>query len=227
MQPSEYNHLVKQFLAEHGINIVTFADLRDIDSQIRFGLNYGICFAIPLDVFPETECASEEYYTEYRRINAKLKEISLLVEKRITEIGFSALSLTRNKQNEDYRTILPFKTLATKSGLGWIGKSSLLITQEYGSAIRLNGVITNMPLETTDPIYKSLCGNCRACVDACPAGAIKGVLWEIEKDRDELIDPVKCKRKVIERGKQMGVTVGSCGICISVCPWTKKYIGRK
>lgn len=43
-------------------------------------------------------------------------------------------------------------------------------------------------------------------------------------DRDNLLDAISCKKTVIERGKVFNVTDGTCGICISVCPWTKRYL---
>lgn len=219
------NDYIANILQDNNISLWGFADLDKINSEQRNGLRYGICFGIALDIFPSVgDNPTQDYYDEYKRINKKLKEISLLVEEKIIKKGYKAHSLSRNRQNDDFRTILPFKTLATQCGLGWIGKSSTLITKEYGNAIRLNGVVTDMPLKTDKPISKSYCGNCNECVKHCPAQAISGTNWNIETDRNELINVLACKNKVIERGKGMGVTVGSCGICLSVCPWTQKYI---
>lgn len=219
------NDYVKDILKDKNISLLGFADLSDINSEIRQGFPYGICFAIALEHFPSVgDIPSKAYYDEYKNINRRLREISLFIEEKIIEKGYNAYSLSRNRQNEDYRTILPFKTIATRAGLGWIGKSATLITKEYGNAIRLNGVITDMPIETEKPVNNSYCGSCNECVNACPAKAIIGKNWDIKMDRNELINPFTCKNKVIERGKEMGISDGSCGICISVCPWTKKYI---
>lgn len=222
-----YNDAIAAYLQKQEIPLFGFADLSELPHTCRQGFRYGICFAIPLTVFPETEQPpSKAYYDEYKRINRKLKETSLALEEVIRSNGYQAYSLARNRQNEDFRTVLPFKTLATRAGLGWIGKSSLLVTRSYGAAIRLNGVITDLPLQTAEPVNTSFCGNCRRCVEACPAQAITGNHWSLHGDRNDLIDPIACKQKVIERGEAMGVTVGSCGICLAVCPWTNKYIQR-
>ena len=223
----KYNDFISGLLRDKEISMFGFADLGETDCDQRQGLPYGICIAIPLTVFPNVGEPTAEYYNEYRQINSRLKEACLYLEENISQKGFRAYSLFRNRQNEDFRTLLPFKTLATRSGLGWIGKSSVLVTKEYGSAVRLGGVITDMPFDTASPINESQCGNCRACVDSCPAGAIVGNHWNIALDRDGLVDPFKCKEKVMERGKAMGVSVGSCGICLSVCPWTIKYVERR
>ncbi len=45
-------------------------------------------------------------------------------------------------------------------------------------------------------------------------------------DRDDLLDAAVCKKTIIERGEMIGITVEACGVCISVCPWTKRYISR-
>lgn len=118
---------------------------------------------------------------------------------------------------------MPFKTLATRAGLGWIGKSAALITKEYGNAIRLNGVLTDLPIKVGTPVNESFCGECDKCVKHCPGHAITGNTWRLHIDRDILLDAVSCKKTVIERGKVFNVADGTCGICISVCPWTKRY----
>ena len=94
----------------------------------------------------------------------------------------------------NFRTPLPFKTLATRSGLGWIGKSATLVTKEYGNAIRLNGVLTDMPIQSGVPINSSLCGDCEECIKSCPGKAVKGKLWDLHTDRDELLDASECKK---------------------------------
>lgn len=218
------NDWIAQLLQNEEIALLGFADLKEIPPENRQDLPYGICFAIALRTFPSTGTPTAEYYQEYRQINSRLKEISFFLEAKLQEKGFRAYSLARNRQNDDYRTALPFKTLATRSGLGWVGKSSTLITKQYGNAVRLNGVLTDMPLETAEPMNTSLCGDCKKCVESCPAQAITGNEWKLGVDRNDLVDPFVCKNKVIERGHSLGITVGSCGICIAVCPYTKKYM---
>ena len=220
--------MILDLLKNYDLSLVGFADLSDVESDYTKEMKYGICIAVALDVFPSmSDLPDPNYYYEYRDVNSRLKGCSLYLEDAIKSIGFNAVSLTRERQNEEYRMPLPFKTLAVKAGIGWIGKSSLLITKEYGNAVRLNGVVTDMPFITSKALAKSLCGECNECVKACPVGAILGNSWDISRDRNELVNPYKCKAKVIERGKQLGLTVGTCGICIGACPYTKRYIKRK
>lgn len=221
------NEIISQFLKDMGISLVSFGDISEVDAESRLNLQYGICIAIALKVFPSSNAVpSYEYYKEYKAVSRQLREISFSLEAKIKQMGYEAYSLSRNHQNDQYITALPFKTLATRSGMGWIGKSGTLITKEYGNAVRLNVVITNMPFEVSEPINVSYCGSCVECVNHCPAGAIIGNNWSLSVERNNLLDPFACKAMVIQRGKAFDVTDGSCGICISVCPWTKRYIAK-
>ena len=219
------NKWVEEKLMDKNVALIGFADLSTIDADLRYGYKYGISIAITLNVFPSiTAQPSIDYYNEYNRASTELKEISIFLADIINERGFKAYSLAGERHNNEFRTKIPFKTLATRAGLGWIGKSATLITKQYGNAIRLTGVLTDMPLETGTPINSSFCGTCEECVISCPGKAITGNSWSLDMDRDELVNVYQCKRTIIERGKIWNVTEGSCGICLAVCPYTKKYM---
>lgn len=223
----ENNVILQEWLKEKGVSLIGFADLHEVDVAVRQGMPYGVCIAIALNAFPSvSDMPSPAYYTEYKEVSARLKEISLELEIKIQSLGYRAVSLARQKQDRHFVTSLPFKTLATRSGLGWIGRSAVLVTKDYGAAVRLNGVITDMPFQTGTPVNMSFCGDCHACVDACPGHAIKGELWTPGIKRSRLLNPNKCNRTVGRRGKRIGVTDGSCGVCLAVCPWTKKYMEK-
>jgi epoxyqueuosine reductase QueG len=223
----ENNNWVKETLKNKNLALIGFADLSNIGSNICYGFQYGISFAIALKVFPSiTNEPSKEYYDEYKKTSKELMDISVFLANEIKEHGFNAYSLAREKQNDEFRTRLPFKTLATRAGLGWIGKSAALVTEQFGNAIRLNGVLTDMPLETGIPITSSLCGNCEECVKYCPGNAIRGNNWVLNLDRDDLLNAYECKKAVIKRGEIWNVTDGTCGICLAVCPYTKRYINN-
>ena len=98
----------------------------------------------------------------------------------------------------EYNTTLPHKTVATRAGISWIGKSALLVTNEYGSALRLSSILTDAPLSISHPINKSRCGDCMICTNACPADVVSGKLWEVGLYCDEFFDPVKCRMMAIE-----------------------------
>jgi len=84
-----------------------------------------------------------------------------------------------------------------------------------------------MPVIPDMHINDSRCGKCSKCVDACPAAAIKGNLWNINSTREELINPFKCRKKARELLKQrIGIEMSLCGKCIEICPYTQQYIKR-
>ncbi|MGQ9629003.1 MAG: 4Fe-4S double cluster binding domain-containing protein [bacterium] len=117
----------------------------------------------------------------------------------------------------------PHKTAATRSGLGWIGKSALLITPQYGPRVRLATILTDMPLDVGTPIEGSRCGDCDLCVRACPASAISGNEWRAGRPREEFYDARACRdmaRKL--SGEMIGEDVAICGICIAACPVGKE-----
>jgi epoxyqueuosine reductase QueG len=88
------------------------------------------------------------------------------------------------------------------AGLGWIGKSALLVTKEFGSAVRISSILTDAPLISNSPYDSSLCGGCTACENACPAKAIKGNLWDTSTLRDEIVDPIACRKVARRRAMQ-------------------------
>ena len=127
-------------------------------------------------------------------------------------------------------TDLPHKTIATRAGLGWIGKCALLINKHFGAALRLGSVLTEAPLTTGTPNYMPGCGKCIACLEACPANAILGTNWEAGVPRNSLVDVFRCReiardRLIMRIGREV-VGRTFCGMCIAVCPWTKDYINQ-
>ncbi len=220
---------LSKYLESLGASLVGFADLSNVDTSSFNNMNYGIAFGIKIGseiIEAITEGPTKEYYEEYNQLNKDLDNIVISCVKYIEGQGYNAIGQTSTYVTSDNKLItpLPHKTVATRAGLGWIGKNALLITHKYGSAIRISSVITNMPLLTDIPINESKCGTCTNCVDTCPASAIKGTLWNFASTRDELIDPFKCRKKARELSNaKIGIEVSLCGKCIEVCPFTKRY----
>ena len=86
----------------------------------------------------------------------------------------------RNEYDEKRKcTILPHKKIAVLSGLGWIGINNLLVTEQYGSALAMCSVLTDMPLKVKEAsIILPKCGKCKLCVEICPVQALHGTTWE-------------------------------------------------
>jgi epoxyqueuosine reductase QueG len=106
------------------------------------------------------------------------------------------------------------------AGLGWIGKNCLLITSVYGPRIRLSSILTNAPLPATNNPIEQRCDTCRACVEICPAAAIKGRNYQFRESREERFDFRKCQSYFEELEKDTSKKA-VCGMCLYICPFGK------
>jgi epoxyqueuosine reductase len=162
------------------------------------------------------------YFAEYVRINAALIEAGEAVVRLLEARGLRGERVDDDAPDgPDDPPIFPSKTAATRAGLGWIGKTALLVTPEFGSAVRLGTVFTDLQLPAGRAIADSRCGRCRACVDACPAGAGRDVSWHAGMPRDALYDCRACDR----HQRRFPEYDEICGICIWSCPYTTRALG--
>ncbi len=109
---------------------------------------------------------------------------------------------------------------AAKSGLGWIGKNTLLINKNSGSYFFLAELILDLKLESDGPI-KDYCGTCTKCMDACPTDAISEP-YIVDGSRCISYLTIELKDEIPNefRNKMEGWTFG-CDICQEVCPWNR------
>ncbi len=126
-----------------------FADLRSVPEA---GLPYGVAVAIKLPREIVRSIASGPnlpYYETYHAINARLDQIVSSGAERLARLGYHAFAQTTKSvvSLSDNRTPLPHKTVATRAGFGWIGRCALLVTEEYGSALRISSLTTDAPLD--------------------------------------------------------------------------------
>lgn len=221
--------MLVEYLSYLGVSLVGFADLNDIDTTLFNNMKYGISIGIAINpniINEISEKPTEEYYEEFIRLNTKLDTITKLGVKHIISMGYNAIGQTSTYEtrNDNLTTVLSHKTVATKAGLGWIGKNTLLTTTKYGSAIRLSSIITDMDLETATPITESKCGLCNKCVEICPGSVLTGSNWNINSKREDLINPFKCRDVASSNSKKLlGIEMPLCGKCMAVCPFTKQY----
>lgn len=110
------------------------------------------------------------------------------------------------------------RVLAKKSGLGWIGKNSLLLNREMGSFFFLAELILDLELEYDGPI-KDYCGTCTACMDACPTDAIPEP-YVVDGSKCISYFTIELKEEIPKdvKGKFENWIFG-CDICQDVCPW--------
>ncbi len=216
--------LLEDEIRRWGASLVGFADIREFAPWPR-----AISIALALDPIilqGVKNGPTPEYYKEYQRANATLNEIAKRTARLLLEAGYRAEAFPATIVDSDpeyertLRAAFQHKTAATRAGLGFIGKCGLLITPGFGPRVRLVTVLTDLPFPTGQPILEGRCGDCRLCIQACPAGAIRGREWRAGMAREELLDARACRREAKRLLKErVGADEAVCGICVAICPW--------
>jgi epoxyqueuosine reductase len=225
------DELVRKFLIPSKNYIYGFSDLTGLLDKKFTGFNYGISIGKKLDsgiVDQVINGPTMEYYEHYRQVNVDLaglaSDISAVLNKNEIETFNISPTVSTSELDSIYyktlRTDLSHKMVATRAGLGWIGKTDLFISKESGPRLRLVSILINVPVKSkSKPVNISRCGNCRLCVDICPAKAANGNLWDITVDREDFFDAFKCRNQCAEFGRtKLGTDARICGICVAVCP---------
>jgi epoxyqueuosine reductase QueG len=151
--------------------------------------------------------------------NSTGAETSLFLEKIAHEITshiigkekFAALTIHTDDEFDPVKRIglLSLKALAKSAGLGWQGRSLLIVSPEYGPIHRLIAILTDLPL-LPDQSIPNQCGDCTRCIDQCPQHSLTLIKFQDHPvSREEVLDISSCLGDY------------SCTVCIRVCPWLK------
>ena len=218
--------VLKDYLIGEGISKVGFTkvNLSEFPS-----LDYGIALVLKLPRQAIQLLIDDEFRRYWKIFHNQidiLTDIALKAESLIKDNGYDAFALTMQRNECDMEKLLsklPYKTLATTSGLGWIGRSALFVCEEYGSAVALSGILTDMPLDVGQPITDSYCDDCEECQKACPVDAINPKKWNSRLNRSDIIDIEACSEYVIDQFKS-GL---GCSKCLSNCRLTQEYFKNK
>jgi len=217
---------LREYLIHEGASLVGYAEMGPVHEACRdWPIGVSVAVALPRDIAAQIDNGpTPEYYAAFERINDELARLCALCVDFLSKQGYRASTMPPTIGVEGDTAPIPHKTAATRSGLGWIGKSALLVTREYGPALRLGTVLTDAPLDTGTPVTESSCGECMECTHACPGQAIRGVNWRAGCQREDIYDADACRPAARAQAAQIGVDNTICGICIGVCPWTKGYV---
>jgi epoxyqueuosine reductase len=219
--PGDKNYAeLKKTCHDFGADLFGVADIKKLKKDFRLSqgtlrrLDRGISLGVQLSagILQEIESAPTRlYFHHYRTVNVFLDQMALKVTNLIQNKGFTALpvpsSLILDWQNQ--RAHLSHKKIAVSAGLGWIGRNNLLVNKDLGSRFRLVSILTDMPVKADRPLTGGDCRECRRCIKACPAGAIKEKFLEFEH--------AKCFEKLKEFQKKRLVDQYICGVCVNVC----------
>ena len=232
-ETSTYTHNIKQFILDQGASLVGFTDIKSLDElktypdNLMDNFNSAISIAanIPSAVFDTIiDKPTPIYASFYGVANDLLDKITLQTSVKLQNDGHLALPIPASKYatDDNLHGSLPHRAVALKAGLGWIGKSSLLITNEFGPRVRLATILTTAEFNT-DKELENLCGTCEECMIACPAEAIKGVnTTDYYKTPDDALHFDKCFGLLKkEFTKLPNIKRMICGVCIAACPYGK------
>ncbi len=179
-------------------------------SVISLLLNY---FPSEKQKDPEAPKISKYAYgTDYHFvIKDKLKQLLHFIHEEIGEVHGRAFV--------DSAPVLD-KAWAAKSGLGWIGKNSNLLTQQVGSFYFVAELIVDLELEYDTPVTDH-CGTCTACIDACPTQAIVEP-YVVDGSKCISYFTIELKNEIPESYKgQFDDWMFGCDVCQDVCPWNR------
>lgn len=206
------NDFVIEILKKEGIDEVGF-------SETDRELPYAVSIVFPLSKYvlsKITDRPTFEYFHHYRTVNAYIDRVLLKLGLEISKKGYLYLCVPASQSTGEYSSYFSHKSAARASGLGYIGKSCLFISEKYGPAVRLGTLITNMPFDVGMPVAKD-CGECNICKEKCPAMAIYGINYKEGISRDEMYDARACSEYMKKSFQKIG-RGAVCGICIKNCP---------
>jgi epoxyqueuosine reductase QueG len=227
----EYTKYIKSKIKELGASLVGVADTRHFnelpldppDLLSPFKRALSIAIRLPGAVFEQIiDRPTPIYGAVYKIANRTLDDIAFHTVGILQNDGFKGLLIPASQtvDRERWYGAISHKAVARMAGLGWLGKSLLLVNPVHGPRIRLSTVLTDAPLAADEPM-ENRCGDCMLCADACPVDAIKGVKTEDHyPSRDAALHFSRCVEKLVgEFSKLPNVGGAVCGICIKACPY--------
>lgn len=227
---AKFNDELKAIAEREGIALFGVADIRSasytfhLDSKTIDGLSYGISIGYRLSfsiLNTVKDQPSAIYSFHYKRVNILLDNTALKISAFIQGAGYAALPIPASQvvDWENHKGHLSHKLVAKMAGLGWIGRSGLLVNPRYGAGVRYTTILTDMPLEPGAELSRHpqgvggkrySCDGCSDCITACPVRAIK------EKAED--LDLASCLSLLKKFSKMPNIGQFICGVCVRACP---------
>jgi epoxyqueuosine reductase len=179
----------------------------------RTVVSAALCYYVPEPERPEGHGRLPRYtwYDAYAELRERLDALG-------RQIGGSFRVFVDANQHVD-------REAAARSGVGFYGKNTMLITRRFGSWVVLGTLVTDVELESTAPLDLD-CGSCTLCIEACPTGAL---------DEPGTLDATRCLSYWTQQSaaipenyrSELGAQVYGCDICQDVCPWNRGVEKRR
>ena len=238
VQPSAHGRYLRDWLAAGRHGTMSYLAREDAverrlrpdvaHPELRSAIVLGVSYADDPDADPVPDAARGVIarYARGRDYHKVIKSRLLTLLRRLEEQAGTALPLAR--ASVDTAPVLE-RELAQRAGLGWFGRSTMLINPKRGSYFFLATLLVELEFDEYDPPFeRDHCGTCNACVDACPTGALLGR----DADGAPVIDATRCisyltieNRGAIpqELRALIGNRVFGCDICQEVCPFNVRF----
>jgi epoxyqueuosine reductase len=190
--------------------------MADARSIVALGLNYGPS-ADPREALRRPDAGAISVYARHRDyhdvLKGKLKELASFLVAVARPAGAEA------KVFVDTAPLLE-KPLAARAGLGWQGKHTNLVSREFGSWLFLGAIVTNLDLPPDAP-ESDHCGQCRACLDACPTRAFPAP-YRLDARRCISYLTIEHEGPIPQEFRRaIGNRIYGCDDCLAACPWNK------
>lgn len=205
MTGPELNEYWERRIRDGGADFVRFVDVSTLPGAAPYARAALFGKALSRDYIRAMRDGQTPKTKEVFNTERKMDTLALKIADELSEAGYPSVGKLKTG-------LLPHKTVALRAGLGFIGKNNLLVTPEYGCALMLGKVLTQAPFEAGCAApQEPRCGDCDACVRACPGGALLGATWSAEKTREDILTRKLCSL---------------CLGCMVCCPYTERYLSR-
>ena len=216
---SDVVHLLREFASERGMAAFGIADvvrLRERAPEFEFApvqFPRAIVLGVPLqDSVLESleDRPTPLYFHHYRQANWALDHAAFDLALKISSLGARAMPIPASQviSTNPMRGHLSHRLLAWDAGLGWVGRSTLLVHPQYGARMRYVSVLTDLDVPVGEPMTAS-CGACLRCISACPAKAIK------QSSRQLNLNACFALLDGFRRLPFIGQHI--CGLCVRAC----------
>ena len=209
---------LKDFVKKRRIDLVGFTNLTPIEElphdlapnsiEIINRYPWAIVFGVQLGKFGKKASGIE--------VDLYLEKVALEMLTYLEEKGCRALIIHPEDEFEpiNRKGLLSLKMHAKEAGLGWLGRSLLIVSPAYGPIHRLIAVLTDIVLQS-DGSIPNQCGDCSLCIEKCPSGALTFVSFDDRpRQREDVLNIDKCLGDL------------GCKLCLEVCPWGKQISGE-